>query len=51
MTVIVTTNEYFREALKKNNETYEIFHMLVDSPPQHMENSYVIFLLSIKNDF
>ena len=37
-----------REAFKKkNNETYGIFHMLVDPPPsQHMENSFMIFLLS-----
>ena len=42
-----------REAFKnKNDETYGIFHMLVDPPPpyQHMENSFVIFLLS-KKDF
>ena len=34
-----------REAFKnKNDETYGIFHMLVDPPPyQHMENSFVIF--------
>ena len=35
-----------REAFKnKNDETYGIFHMLVDPPPpyQHMENSLVIF--------
>ena len=35
---------------KKNDETYGIFHMLVDPSLQHMENSFVIFLLS-KNDF
>ena len=27
----------------KNDKTYGIFHMLVDLPPQHMENSLVIF--------
>ena len=33
-----------REAFKnKNVETYGIFHMLVDPPYQHMENSFVIF--------
>ena len=33
-----------REAFKnKNDETYGIFHMLVDPPYQHMENSFVIF--------
>ena len=34
-----------REAFKnKNDETYGIFHMLVDPPPcQHMENSFVFF--------
>ena len=31
---------------KKNDETYGIFHMLVDPPPyQHMENSFVIFFI------
>ena len=42
---------------KKNDETYGIFHMLVDHhhhhplpPYKHMENSFGILLLS-KNDF
>ena len=48
----VDSDGVIREAFKnKNDETYGIFHMLVDPPPcQHMENSFVIFLLS-KKDF
>ena len=43
--------EILREAFKnKNDETYGIFHMLVDPPPPTYGKSSVIFLLS-KNDF
>ena len=43
-------NMLLREAfIKKNYETYGIFHMLVDPPPTYGKSS-VIFLLS-KNDF
>ena len=44
-------NNACREAfIKKNDETYGIFHMLVDPPPPNIWKIYRYFLLS-KNDF